>query len=166
MTGGIDPKNVKPGDMVTLSRGNSTARGAVTHVQDFLHLEELGRYRVKGLGDGTRTGGYTEWTLTAHQPAPEPEPEWKPGTVAEIEVDGGDLYRAIKGDVNGHWHTVTGDTYGTGEVTDVRQLVVLDPAVVDEVDLQMRAQGALENGLGLSGAVEVILARLGLGGAR
>lgn len=73
--------------------------------------------RVYGPGNGFLAVGMTtlrhngEWdgraTLTAHQPAPEPEPEWKPGTVAHVETtefsgraslqEGGDVWRSLDG---------------------------------------------------------------------
>src|SRR5690606_19386269 len=62
------------------------------------------------------------WTLTAHQPAPEPEPEWEPGTVADIEVGGDMQYRAIRTDDH-LCSTERHRTYEDAEVTDVRPLV-------------------------------------------
>src|SRR5690606_23490974 len=69
-------------------------------------------------------------TLTDHQPAPEPEPEWKPGTVADIEVGGDNTYRAIRTEV-GRWEAENDWTFYDDGVEDVRPLVVIDPADVD-----------------------------------
>src|SRR5690606_23921298 len=68
-------------------------------------------------------------TLTAHTPAPEPEPEWKPGAVADIEVWGDTELRAIATEERRRWHAEDGNTYSEdGEVSGVRPLVVIDPA--------------------------------------
>jgi hypothetical protein len=124
--GPLNPALVKAGDTVTLESGTGLVRDVVSlvdHYADgswrFLTSEPpVQAYRV----------GPTHWTLTDHQPAPEPEPVWKPGTVADIEVDGGHTYRAIRNDGD-QWDAENAWTYGDSEVTDVRPLVVVDPEV-------------------------------------
>src|SRR5690606_22163792 len=39
-----------------------------------------------------------------------PEPEWKPGTVADIEIFGDPELRALSGGTRGEWHAESGDT--------------------------------------------------------
>lgn len=72
---------------------------------------------------------------TAHQPAPEPEPEWKPGTFAEATVHGYPgirVWRVEGGEPRLGWTTnvpVDDATWHSdSDVTDVRPLFVLDPA--------------------------------------
>jgi hypothetical protein len=117
----LDPSKVKAGDTVTLE----------IHDPEMAPFEVLGEaYKVPGQGlsaGGWPISNHPHVTLTAHQPAPEPEPEWKPGTVADIEVDGGHTYRAIRNDGD-QWDAENAWTYGDSEVTDVRPLVVIDPA--------------------------------------
>jgi prophage tail gpP-like protein len=152
----IDPAAVKPGDTVTLSRGKSSATAEVTHVQNFIHLEHLGRFRVKGL-PSDRTSGYAEYTLTAHQPAPEPEPEWKPGTVADITVHPSGVLRAVRARAGNYWAADTEEVYSDDEVESVRPLVVIDPADVDVVALQREIDDAMPGH-----EASVVLERLGL----
>jgi len=65
----------------------------------------------------------------AHQPAPEPEPEWKPGeTVADINVgcfSDSKGIRAVRRE--GGWRSANGN-WDDANVNDVRPLVVIDPA--------------------------------------
>jgi hypothetical protein len=79
--------------------------------------------------------------LAAHL-TPEPEPEWKPGTVADIEADGDNTYRAIRTEA-GWWEAENNWTYADAEVTDVRPLVVIDPDDVDVVALQREIDNAV-----------------------
>src|SRR5690606_12517389 len=129
----LDPSKVKPGDTVTLSRGKSSVTAEVTHVQSFIHLEHLGRFRVKGLSSD-RTSGYAEYTLTDHQPAP--APEWKPGTVAGLTVHPSGVLRAVRARTGNYWAADTEEVYSDDEVESVRPLVVIDPAEVDADALQ------------------------------
>ena len=87
-----------------------------------------------------------------------PEPEWKPGTVADIEIFGDTELRALSGGTRGEWHAESGDTYRQPEeVTDVRPLVVIDPADVDVVALQREIDYAMPGH-----EASVVLERLGL----
>lgn len=80
----IDPSTVKAGDTVTLTKGETSVRGPVTGISyagggewDFRVGEES--YR--------RTGHIGLWAVTAHQPAPESEPEWEPGTTGTATLN-------------------------------------------------------------------------------
>lgn len=160
----VDPANVKANGTVTLARGRSTVHGVVTHVENFLHIEELGRYCVKGLGDGGHTVGCTEWTLTDYQPAPEPEPEWKPGDVAEL-VHSDEKVRAIRNE-DGEWAASDGSLYTDGGHADFRPLVVLDPADISRAvvaDVAAKAYKAAPWGRNaFVDVAEAVLAHLGL----
>lgn len=65
------------------------------------------------------------------QPAPEPEPEWALDTLADITV-GGNQVRAMRQafpDSDAGWVTIPGSAWWWDkDVTDVRPLVVIDPA--------------------------------------
>src|SRR5690606_12358421 len=87
-----------------------------------------------------------------------PEPERKPGPVADIEIFGDTELRALSGGSRGEWHAESGDTYRQPEeVTDVRPLVVIDPADVDVVALQREIDYAMPGH-----EASVVLERLGL----
>lgn len=129
----LDPSKVKAGDTVTVSGGGTGDRPA---------------YEITGVAWEPSHSPGTLWvgpvcisaplvTLTDHQPALEPEPEWKPGTVYDARLAGGaDPFRvwAIEGDTPGTTAEFTdylGNSYEAGELLDVRPLVVIDPAEVD-----------------------------------
>ncbi|MDR7385247.1 hypothetical protein [Promicromonospora iranensis] len=68
--------------------------------------------------------------LTDHQPAPEPEPEWALDTLADI-TNGSTSVRAIRVETpDGNvWQTIPHSSWWSdANVTDVRPLVVIDPA--------------------------------------
>lgn len=135
----IDPSTVKAGDTVTLERNRSTVTGPA-HIgmpgAISLHLPGSSIWiNNSDRADDPVSGG---WTLTGHQPAPEPEPEWKPGTVAEGTVNGTIVRGLIGRDDNGtgdvftYWNEFARHMSITGHVPDdVRPLVVIDPAAVD-----------------------------------
>ena len=88
--GAIDPTAVKAGDTVTLERGTALVRDVVTKVAP--HGTNF-RFTTENNPDPLHLGvfyivGNGAWTLTAHQPAPKPEPEWKPGTTGTATVRG------------------------------------------------------------------------------
>jgi hypothetical protein len=126
----LDPSKVKAGDTVTVENGTTTVTGKVgtqgaSGVPTALFMHGVGTLYFR---DG--------WTLIAHQPAPEPEPEWTDGTVAEVTYNNADeteqfKTRALRGD--GSWvpFADVSDLIMDDEVTDVRPLVVIDPAEVD-----------------------------------
>jgi hypothetical protein len=139
-----DPSKVKPGDTVTVrvEPNPVTGWGALAHGPEA--FEVTGKVWLDS-GDnphgpvakvGVHALGLPNVTLTAHQPAPEPEPEWTDGTVAEVTYNNADeteqfKTRALRGD--GSWvpFADVSDLIMDDEVTDVRPLVVIDPAEVD-----------------------------------
>jgi hypothetical protein len=157
----LDPAAVKPGATVTVENGTTTVTGKVgtqgaSGVPTALFMHGVGTLYFR---DG--------WTLIAHQPAPEPEPEWKPGTVADIEADGDNTYRAIRTEA-GWWEAENNWTYADAEVTDVRPLVVIDPAdvdvealtkIADEAYLTDRSELRAD---GIQAAIRAVLEHLGL----
>jgi hypothetical protein len=175
----LDAAKVKAGDTVTLAKGETSVRGPVTNIEHATHTEIVVGFAIKNLGwryieadvVAQQDGG--AWTLTAHTPAPEPKPEWEPGTVAAATVDGKPNVRVIR--INDwteadHWRTVSPvgaklRHFDDGSVTDVRPLVVIDPAAVDVDALAEKAYAALEPGAGLTEiypVVEAALAHLGI----
>lgn len=134
----LDPSKVKAGDTVTLERDGVTVAGPVESIG--IRPPERPEFKLAD-SRSYDLDGYEPWTLTAHQPAPEPEPEWKPGTVAEGTVNGTIVRGLIGRDDNGtgdvftYWNEFARHMSITGHVPDdVRPLVVIDPAAVD-VDL-------------------------------
>lgn len=135
----LDPSKVKAGDTVTLTKGETSVRGPVTGISyagggewDFRVGEEA--YR--------RAGRIGLWAVTAHQPAPEPEPEWKPGMFASARIRGyeqdGERYQGFF-DSEGSFYFPDAEGRESAphkdSVTDVRPLVVIDPAAVrDEIE--------------------------------
>lgn len=168
----LDPSKVKAGDTVTLSRGTSSVIAKVTHVQDFIHLEHLGRFRVKGLSSA-RTGGYAEYTLIAHTPAPEPEPEYEVGHVYEATVANVGRVQVVRVDPDMDadgpplypfpWFAPSkNDHYAEHAVSDVRPLVVIDPATVDRTQVAQVIRGEGELGTLDYMAAEAVLEHLGI----
>lgn len=130
----LDPSKVKAGDTVTLERdgGRLPDQEVVTPSVTMSGRTTL---ILKG-GIEVIVTGPDAWTLTAHQPAPEPEPEWKPGALVAGTVN----ERTVRGFVgqmatNEHgftyWNQFAGHVSFTSIVpADVRPLVVIDPAKV------------------------------------
>lgn len=120
-----DLSKVKAGDTVTLDVSTEGNHRAFTITGEVYELgPELGVGGWSLTGDGR--------TLTAHQPAPEPEPEWKPGMLADITING-NTFRAVRVQPDdgspGVWSGVPGGAWWDQDaVTDVRPLVVIDPA--------------------------------------
>lgn len=73
-----------------------------------------------------------EYALVRADFEPEPKPERKPGTLAIVTPSmwGGIVNRALRG-TDGGWYTEAGGHWGDDEVTDVHELVAVDPAKVD-----------------------------------
>lgn len=133
----LDPSKVKAGDTVTLereSKGLSKVDGTVVDVH---HDGSTGGIGVMINNITQYVFWLNEWTLTAHQPAPEPEPE-----LPTLPVATGSLILDAKHDMRyfrangldypwvsetGTWHD---DRYAQ-RLPDVRPLVVIDPAAVD-----------------------------------
>lgn len=175
----LDPTLVKAGDMVTLrikhlDRPMLTLSGE-THTPNTGHGVFLGGWRVDDLPDYV--------TLTDHQPAPEPEPEWNgaadyvatvrgvPGVrVTWSPVDDGDSNpwrtREPITDEKHSWHPES-------EVADVRPLVVIDPEAVDVVELAKAAWDRWDgqpadtsSNAHFRDVVRAVLAKVGLEAAR
>jgi hypothetical protein len=100
-------------------------------------------------------------TLLDHQPAPEPEPEWKPGTLyAAASADGPVRLYRNKGIDRDYWLDAGGEMVPDEAVSKVRPLVVLDPEsdtdrlwnIIREVDGN--------HDLGAGALAEAILERL------
>ncbi|HEV6951919.1 MAG TPA: hypothetical protein VKY86_01595 [Promicromonospora sp.] len=155
----LDPSKVKPGDTVTLSRGKSSVTAEVTHVQNFIHLEHLGRFRVKGLSSD-RTSGYAEYTLTDHQPAPEPEPSWREGVVGTATV--GPKRREVRAYAvaKGAVIEAVGGGYAVWNSDDVHGFVPDEPR---PLPTREQVKAALEPGWGrdsITAMVDAVLALL------
>lgn len=131
-------------------------------------------------------------TVEREEPAPEPEPEWEPGTVAVATVRGAKDIRVIRAtnaggsdphEMDPTW--ISADLVDRGQkvngydgtylhhdddVTDVRPLVVIDPAAVDVAALVEEYQRAYTetDGYGYDGharrsiAMRAALAHLGI----
>lgn len=129
----LDPSKVREGDTVTLN----------------IHDPEMAPFEVQGPAydgpEGVMAGawplvGHPHVTLTDHQPAPEPEPEWKPGTFVSATIWAGAKSKSEKRDVclvrasneEFPWYDPEEhDFYKDDVLTAVRPLVVIDPADVD-----------------------------------
>jgi hypothetical protein len=153
----LDPAWVFPGDTVTLEKDGGKYEGAVAA----LTTDGMGRlmWVVMG-GIQFHMEGPDAWALTAHQPAPEPEPEWKPGTFVSGEFEG----RRGQGVVTEQgeflfWNHTGGHMQEEplSTITDVRPLAVIDPADVDVVALQREIDDAMPGH-----EASVVLERLGL----
>lgn len=138
----LDPFRVKVGDTVTLERG----RASVTDEVAAWHRRPHGHFSVTLVNDpagppyrvvGGITG--TSWTLTAHQPAPEPEPEFQHRALYTATVRGVSDVKVQYADPDDPMPWLSLEPTGPDKfrwhepkhVTDVRPLVVIDPAVVD-----------------------------------
>lgn len=124
----LDPSKVKAGDTVTLQGDRALVEGEVQAVDKHMRTDLV----IKVHHSWFRIEGDDAWTLTAHQPAP--KPEWALGTLADITA-GGNQVRAIRQafpDSDAGWVTIPGSAWWWDkDVTDVRPLVVIDPATVD-----------------------------------
>lgn len=133
----LDPSKVKVGDTVTVEREGVTVRGkAGTH-----GLGILTAVFISGVGTLYFRDG---WTLTDHQPAPGPEPEWKPGTAGTATVQGKAGVRVMRLDPDDRtaqilpWvsdHMIGGwYVHEDADVTDFVPDESVDPVVIAEVD--------------------------------
>lgn len=154
----LDPTAVRAGDMVTLEKGTAKHIDRVDDVDQY----QDGDYRFKSATSPTHVYrvGEGAWTLTAHQPAPEPEPAYEPRRV--YEHPNGDRFWSVNTEHGVRFVNEYGDHFPPEDVTaPVRQLVVIDPATVDVdhlVDVGSETDDPRTNTL-------AILAGLGLGGA-
>jgi hypothetical protein len=149
----LDPAAVKAGDTVTL---------LVTPVEKAKKPFTV-TGEVYGAPGALMVGGL--WvmndkiaTLIAQRPAPEPEPEWKPGTVyAAASADGPVRLYRNKGIDRDYWLDAGGEMVPDEAVSKVRPLVVIDPADVDVVALQREIDDAMPGH-----EASVVLEHLGL----
>lgn len=135
----LDPSKVKVGDTVTLTNGTAPLHGGVVDsVREraaqlwfrFRFGEQADAYFEVPLSDRFGEG----YTLTAHQPAPEPEPEWKPGTVYGADGQSERYWFSDDGSSDGAvFRNDVGDEYAPSELAhlDLKSLVVIDLAKVD-----------------------------------
>jgi hypothetical protein len=76
----LDPSKVKAGDTVTLENGQTAVRGPVIGIDTAVHTNIVSGFSIEGVGwryfipDVLAQQDTGVWTLTDHQPAPEPEP--------------------------------------------------------------------------------------------
>lgn len=137
-TAPLDPGAVKAGDTVEV------VVTPVGHAPEYIVKGGVWASSAGELFVGREELASVRVSLLAHTPAPEPEPEWEPGTVAEATVRGVPRVRILrmdKPDRHPQWLSVTHrDALGATlhharQVTDVRPLVVIDPAGVDVVEV-------------------------------
>jgi len=137
----LDPSKVRKVDTVTLENGETSVRGPVVNIE---HRQEIVvGFAIKNIGWRYVAPNVVvqqeegAWLLTAHQPAPEPEPEWKPGTVALISTGSEpDVMASRLYDGAAPWRSLSGYAHWTDEqINSVRPLVVIDPAEVDVVEI-------------------------------
>jgi hypothetical protein len=149
----LDPKDVKPGDTVTLE----SVLEAPFKVTGVVEKIDITLFDADGLAVAFNVMIWSRWftvginlRLTDHQPAPEPEPEpeYTVGHVYEAKVanvgrvqvvrvapDMGELYPFP-------WFVPSeNDHYAERVVTDVRPLVVIDPDDADGVRAAAIATG-------------------------
>ena len=110
----IDPNTIKAGDTVTLQGEKASVSGEVQAVE---LRTDVGRV-VKLHRSWFRIDGPSAWTLTAHQPAPEPEPR---GLLADT------IFEAIRDQPDSH-------SKGAEVAADAvrAKFVVIDPAAAKE----------------------------------
>lgn len=166
----LDPSKVKAGDTVTLESGTALVRDVVIEVksrgvgQFVFYTAENPDPLIPGTYYLVNQGA---WTLTDHQPAPEPEPEYEPRKV--YEHPNGDRLWSVNSERGVQFVNEYGEKFPPGNLTfPVRPLVVIDPAAVDVEALTAAAwdaqdQAILEVGLPEAEAVtRAVLARLGI----
>jgi plastocyanin len=135
----LDRSKVKPGDTVT-----------VRVEEEYAHTKHPA-YTISdttAYGDPVMVGPFVldqeHITLLDHQPAPEPEPEWKPGTLyAAASADGPVRLYRNKGIDRDYWLDAGGEMVPDEAVSKVRPLAVIDPDDVDVVALQREIDDAM-----------------------
>src|SRR5690606_36775981 len=134
-----------------------------TNAEQGVSLDPTGRHELAGDFFHTKTGTAASYftadrspekhapyyeaadAILATQPAPEPEPEWKPGTVAEITVHPSGVLRAVRARVGDCWAADTEEVYSDDELESVRPLVVIEPADINLTALGDAYDHALES---------------------
>lgn len=167
----LDPSKVKAGDAVRLERGTAVVTDVVIEAksrgvgQFVFYTAESPDPLIPGTYYLVNTGA---WTLTDHQPAPEPEPEWLEGAVAEVTpTRRPDLAtRAVRG-AGDMWHNTYGGMWDDDEVS-ARPLVVIDPAAVDvdAISEALYQKHPISSRNSADEIVPIVLAELGLGESR
>lgn len=121
------------GDTVTVVVENSRPDVPAYTVKGEVHHDATGRPWVGPIALlSDYSGGPLSIALTAHQPAPEPEPECKPGTLALLSLLNDDLVpRAYRTSI-GTWHSIDDNrSWSDEDVNYVHEVVVINPADVD-----------------------------------
>lgn len=167
----LDPKAVKAGDTVTVH-----VLG-LPDMPDYDVTGEVYEFSRPGAGLPLHVGGHSlsnpSVTLTAHTPAPEPEPEWKPGTTGTAEVvregaNGGPrVFRKTRGMIVHRPAPIDDDMFVTteGEMWSVEGLYCKGFVPDEPRPLPTREQvkAALEPGWGrdsITAMVDAVLALL------
>lgn len=89
----LDPAKVaitlKGGDYIEAESDGTKIGGKVSHVTErgFVAIEHLGEFAVHHITASPLPEGYRMFVLTAHTPAPEPEPKWEPGTAGTATLN-------------------------------------------------------------------------------
>lgn len=169
-----DPSKVKAGDTVTLNIDPSPMEVPYRPYSVRGEVYPIGASLFAG---GWPIIGHPSVTLADHKPAPEPEPEWKPGTVVfghraglPIKVSGdlsipmcrGDQMRLVRNTTNDGWYDFAdvrdGEPrcYTDAEITNLLPVVEVPLHRVDVHEL------ATHNGL-RDDSVRQLLADLGIG---
>lgn len=148
----LDPTKVKAGDTVTLERNKARVTDTVS-ATDHSDMGGVGPLiRLYETGDWFRLTDVDAWTLTNHQPAPDPEPEWKPGTRGTGTING----RKVGGFISEfnsvigfyYWNEFAGHTSYSGTVPeDFTPDVAIDPgalqhAIVTEFQVENNVKKA------------------------
>lgn len=122
----LDPKSVHVGDWIRLEDGPEAdaayVGGTVSYINEngFVTIDHLGTFAVDGLTTFP-SEAYRRYRLTDHQPAPEPEREWKPGTTGTATISNVPGARVLRAGVEGvisWWVAQDGCKYDDSEVTD------------------------------------------------
>lgn len=163
-----DSSKVKAGDTVTVTDGIATISAVVDSVRE--RAAQLWfRFRFGEQPDAyyevpmALARGEEAFTLTDHQPAPEPEPTYEPRKV--YEHPNGDRFWSVNTEHGVMLVNEYGDTDRPSDMTEpLRPLVVIDPAEVDVEALVTTFVEAVRNSQrgGPVDGVLAILAALGI----
>jgi hypothetical protein len=147
----LDPAKVavtlKGGDYIEAESDGAKVGGKVSHVTErgLVAIEHLGEFAIHHITASPTPDGYRMFVLTAHQPAPEPEPEWKPGTVLLGNLPGpypDDQFWVVDdGETDPYVVDDTGVKHYPADLLNVREAVVIDPADADRIRAAAIATG-------------------------
>lgn len=132
----LDPALVKAGDTVTLESGTAVVTDVVIEAksrgqgQFVFYTSESPDPLIPGTYYLVNPGA---WTLTVHQPAPEPEPEWNLSDVVSARLRNESIpdrfWYVDEGDtVKPYFVDDVGVKHSPDDLHDIRPLVVIDPA--------------------------------------